>query len=178
MVTKSVPYAAQSLCRPRHRNSPICAMDGTAVLFSSILSCYFSKIYIPTMTNGRLPRPAVLDADRAYYSSRHWREVARPAALSARPLCEHCELRGVVQAATQVDHIIRPKGDRYLQRDPNNLQCLCTRCHQDKSHWERRNDGRPLRVGIAVDGWPIELRHGCSDWRWWLLLEKKGPTCV
>lgn len=34
------------------------------------------------MTTGR-PRFAALDADRAYYSSRHWREVARPAALSA-----------------------------------------------------------------------------------------------
>jgi len=121
-----------------------------------------------------------LDADRAYYSSRHWREIARPRALSARPLCEHCELRGVVQAATQVDHIRRPHGDRYLQRHPNNLQSLCTVCHQLKSNWERRNDGRPLRIGVAVDGWPIELRHGCSDWRWWTLQAEadKGPTWV
>ena len=61
---------------------------------------------------------AALDADRAYYSSRHSREIARPQALSARPLCEHCELRGDVQVATQVDHIRRPHGDHYLQRHP------------------------------------------------------------
>jgi 5-methylcytosine-specific restriction protein A len=124
------------------------------------------------------PAQATLDADRAYYSSRHWREVARPAALRRQPLCEHCGLRDIVQAATQVDHILRPKGDRYLQRHPGNLQCLCTDCHQHKSNWERRDDGRPLRIGVAVDGWPIELRHGCSEWRWWALKSNKGPTCV
>ena len=143
----------------------------------SILSCYFSK-YIASMTKG--PQATAIDADRSFYSSRYWREIARPAALSARPLCEHCELRGDVQVATQVDHIRRPYGDRYLQRHPNNLQCLCTGCHQRKSTWERRNDGRPLRLGVAVDGWPVDLRHGCSDWRWWVLQAEadKGPTCV
>jgi 5-methylcytosine-specific restriction endonuclease McrA len=104
-----------------------------------------------------------LDADRAYYSSRHWREVARPRALRSRPLCEHCELRGIVRAATQVDHIRRPKGDRYLQRHPNNLQCLCTDCHQHKSNWERRNDSRPLRIGVAVDAGPLSCGMGAAS---------------
>jgi 5-methylcytosine-specific restriction enzyme A len=107
-------------------------------------------------------------------------KVLRPQALSAHPLCEHCELRNIVEAATQVDHIRRPLGDRYLQRHPNNLQCLCTDCHQHKSNWERRNHGRPLRIGVAVDGWPVDLQHGCSAWRWWVLQAEadKGPTCV
>jgi hypothetical protein len=36
-----------------------------------------------------------------------------------------------------------------------------------------------LRIGVAVDGYPVELRHGCSDWRWWRLQgNKEGPICV
>ena len=48
-----------------------------------------------------------------------------------------------VRAAEQVDHIIRPRGDHKLQVDPQNFQSLCADHHQEKSLWERRDDGRP-----------------------------------
>lgn len=97
------------------------------------------------------------DPDRKFLQSRWWREKGRPAQLGRERLCQFCRLMGKVTRATQVDHIIRPRGDQALQRDPDNWRSLCADHHQQKSLWERRADGRPLRIGVGRDGWPIEI---------------------
>lgn len=100
------------------------------------------------------------DPDRKFLQSRRWRERIRPAQLAREPLCEFCKLLGFVQRADSVDHIRRPRGDRLLQIDPANFQSLCSDHHQAKSLWERRNDGRPLVIGVAPDGWTITVFGG------------------
>jgi 5-methylcytosine-specific restriction protein A len=97
------------------------------------------------------------DPDRRFLQSRVWREKIRPVWLNANPYCEWCRLLGRIRVAEQVDHIIRPHGDRELQRDPSNFRGLCADHHQQKSLWERRGDKRPLRIGCGPDGWPIEV---------------------
>lgn len=68
-------------------------------------------------------------------NSRRWRRV-RGLVLSARPLCEQCERRGVVRAATEVHHI-RPlesiRDAEAMERaayDEGNLMALCHECHR------------------------------------------------
>ena len=103
------------------------------------------------------------DPDRKFLQSRVWREKLRPWQLAHMPLCEHCQALGRTVPATQVDHIKRPKGDSHLQRNPENWQSLCHDHHLAKSNWERSGKKRPLILGIATDGYPIELLNGAID---------------
>jgi 5-methylcytosine-specific restriction endonuclease McrA len=64
---------------------------------------------------------------------RRWRKL-RARKLAEDPLCEHCLVKDMVTAASEVDHIIRHQG----QSDPlfwlwSNLQSLCKPCHSRKT---------------------------------------------
>ena len=72
-----------------------------------------------------------------FYSNAAWRRLRR-VYLAANPLCRHCESRGIITPATDIDHIqpINPenpydtKEGRYGQPlDTANLQPLCHQCH-------------------------------------------------
>lgn len=67
------------------------------------------------------------DPDRRFLQSRRWREKLRPWQLSREPLCEHCKALGHTVPAQEVDHIVRPRGDRTLQTSASNWQSL-NRC--------------------------------------------------
>lgn len=95
------------------------------------------------------------DPDRRFLQSREWRERLRPRQLEAQPLCEWCLSLGQIAPAAHVDHVRRPRGDRTLQRSPQNFQSLCVNHHGLKSAWERQGHGRPLVIGSAVDGWSV-----------------------
>jgi len=72
-----------------------------------------------------------------FYTSKEWRSV-RSVKLKLNILCENCEQHNRTALATMVDHIIpiRLGGDA-LELD--NLQSLCTRCHNRKSGQERHD---------------------------------------
>lgn len=53
------------------------------------------------------------------------------------PLCVECEKKGIVAAATCVDHIVPHRGDLGLFWDTDNWQSLCETCHARKSASER-----------------------------------------
>lgn len=56
-----------------------------------------------------------------------------------RPLCVHCEARGVSRLWTELDHIVPlHKGGR---DDDSNLQGLCTPCHQAKTRADLSQGG-------------------------------------
>lgn len=59
--------------------------------------------------------------------------------LRAHPLCVQCQLRGDVQAAVEVDHVV----PLHLggKEDDANLQGLCRACHAAKSADESRARG-------------------------------------
>ena len=54
------------------------------------------------------------------------------------PLCMACKIRGRVEPATCVDHIIPHKGDYGYFWDVENWQSLCWSCHNKKTQNERR----------------------------------------
>ncbi len=80
--------------------------------------------------------PALAFAARVYRSKR-WQNL-RALQLSREPLCEDCRRHGVVERATQVDHVLGLVLRPDLAYDLANLQSLCTACHARKSAAERR----------------------------------------
>ncbi|MFK3973764.1 HNH endonuclease [Pseudomonas sp. NPDC087358] len=63
-------------------------------------------------------------------------QKAREGFLRKHPLCVHCEQRGRVTAATDVDHITPHRGDKDLFWDRQNWQGLCHPCHSVKTATE------------------------------------------
>jgi 5-methylcytosine-specific restriction protein A len=96
--------------------------------------------------------PSKRPFDSLYKSSAWLRRRAHQ--LRVEPTCRWCAQRGVVTAAVIADHIIPVRGDRnaFLK---NELQSLCTQCHNGK--WA--SDKRGFRRDIGPDGFPIDERH-------------------
>lgn len=70
------------------------------------------------------------------YRDPQW-EPARQACISkALGLCEECKHKGKVKAGKEVDHIIEltegNKNDWNIAYNPENLQYLCSDCHNHK----------------------------------------------
>lgn len=71
-----------------------------------------------------------------FYKSKAWSDLSYSYRLR-HPLCEWCQAKGLYVQADVVDHIvpIRVAWDKRL--DESNLQCLCNRCHWQKSADDR-----------------------------------------
>ncbi len=75
-----------------------------------------------------------------FYQSAEWKAV-RKQKLLLNPLCEECQRKGKLRKATMVDHITPIKqGGSALGLE--NLQCLCWRCHSEKSAREGSRWGK------------------------------------
>ena len=77
-------------------------------------------------------------AKRGY--NHKWRK-ARETFLRREPLCVFCKAKGLVVAATVVDHVIPHRGDTNLFWDSSNWQSLCKPCH----------DKHKQRMELAAD---------------------------
>lgn len=99
--------------------------------------CRPARLTQPVRASTPPPPSRRPSAAKRGYGSR-WRRY-RAGYLARNPLCVHCDRRGVVSPATQVDHIRRT-----WPQDPNfynalNHQALCARCHTRKTTAEGRN---------------------------------------
>ena len=69
--------------------------------------------------------------------------MMRSRQLRLHPLCLRCEKeRGLVVAATTVDHRIPHRGNEALFFDEGNLDSLCASCHSSKTALEDGGFGR------------------------------------
>lgn len=84
---------------------------------------------------------------------RKWTRI-RKAKLMQNPLCEHCDRRGVVSLAKEVDHIVSLEAGG--TDDPSNLQSLCKDCHYKKT---QKDQGNTYKVAYDKDGMPIDNEH-------------------
>jgi hypothetical protein len=75
--------------------------------------------------------------------------------LDDEPLCRHCKARGIVELATDVDHIV-PIARGGAELDQSNLQSLCHLCHTRKTISE---NGGNVRIGCGLDGMPLDADH-------------------
>jgi 5-methylcytosine-specific restriction endonuclease McrA len=95
------------------------------------------------------------DPDRRFRSTAEWQRIAARM-RAADPLCTFCGMLGIAKAGDVVDHMHPPRGDHDLQRNPANLQVLCTSHHALKTAWEQGDTAASLRLGTGSDGWPVE----------------------
>jgi 5-methylcytosine-specific restriction protein A len=82
-----------------------------------------------------------------------WRKL-RLWFLNTHPLCAECGRKGILTAASVVDHVIPHKGDQQLLYDQNNLQSLCVSCHSRKTAAEDGSFGNARRARMK------ELQYG------------------
>jgi 5-methylcytosine-specific restriction protein A len=91
------------------------------------------------------------------YDLQRWRRKGgvRDQHLAREPLCRHCQQRGLVVAAVDVDHIlaIEAGGDPW---DHDNMQSLCHQCHSRKTGVD---EGKNVRHGCDARGLPVDPRH-------------------
>ena len=82
------------------------------------------------------------------------------------PLCRHCKARGLIVAASEVDHINNVASDN----DPDNLQALCKSCHSRKTQADM---GKRVALGCDVNGLPADPSH---HWNKTPALLQKSPA--
>lgn len=76
------------------------------------------------------------EIDKLYNTSR-WRKHVRPSVLNRDNYrCQECKRRNIRTAANIVHHKIEAREDITLFFDENNLEAICTACH-NKEHPER-----------------------------------------
>lgn len=92
-------------------------------------------INLPKPKNNRVPTLRKAKYQDIYQDKR-WKRL-RTAKLRANPLCERCEIRGMVNPASEVHHKIpfdrgvTPEQIDELAFDYDNLQSLCIPCHSE-----------------------------------------------
>ena len=74
-------------------------------------------------------------------------QTVRRRILTANPLCVQCDARGVVRAATEIDHIVPLS--RGGPDDDSNRQALCSECHAAKTAAEARGGIPKTRSWVA-----------------------------
>ena len=89
------------------------------------------------------------------YNDRRWRKQSR-LYLKQHPLCVSCMLRGRVQPAQAVDHIIPHQDDQERFWNQENWAASCRSCNAHKASWEHqlhyRNDGNVVLCGLPATG--------------------------
>ena len=95
--------------------------------------------------------------NRLYDCSR-WRALRRNF-LNANPLCAMCLKQGRDTIADTVDHIEPHKGNIELFYKRDNLQSLCSHCHNASKQMQELYGYSPA---CDVNGYPIDKNHPFS----------------
>jgi 5-methylcytosine-specific restriction protein A len=95
----------------------------------------FKAQWITISTKPREVQGGRINPNKALYQSHKWRKH-RKLFLQEFPLCRECQNNGKIVPAVVVDHItpINQGGDKF---NYDNLQPLCSSCHNKKSGRER-----------------------------------------
>lgn len=91
---------------------------------------------------------------RRLYKTAQWKAL-RLAHLRHHPLCEACNRKGFIVSATVAHHRTPHRGDTTLFFSPDNLESLCSDCHDIDA--QRIENGGSARVQPHEDGWPGDL---------------------
>ena len=70
------------------------------------------------------------------YQTQEWKRLRRYILARDQGLCQECKRRGRIRAGQEVHHIIElteeNKHDRAIAYNPENLETLCSDCHNAK----------------------------------------------
>jgi 5-methylcytosine-specific restriction enzyme A len=91
-----------------------------------------------------------------------WEKARQVAIVRDKELCQPCLEAGRVRRYRDVDHVV-PKAEAAKRGwsqakidAPENLQCICGPCHDEKTARENGRAYRAPRPRIGLDGWPEE----------------------
>ena len=84
-----------------------------------------------------------------------WQRL-RASVLADEPLCRMCKARGIVEAATDVDHHDGNPGN-------NERENLVPLCHADHSRKTAADRGKKVRQGCDEHGMPLDPAHPWSE---------------
>lgn len=84
----------------------------------------------------RKPHEGRKHSNSAFYQSTEWRKL-RAIKIQIQPLCEECLRKGMYSIAKVIDHI-KPINQGGASLSMDNLQSLCSGCHNRKSGLEAR----------------------------------------
>ncbi len=93
--------------------------------------------------------------ERRLYDTARWRAM-RKSFLNSHPLCALCEKINRDTAANTVDHIKPHHGDPIFFWDWDNLQSLCSVCHDSVKKQQEHYGYSPA---CDFNGLPIDLKH-------------------
>ena len=79
----------------------------------------------------RKPQAGRIHTNTKFYQSPPWRKL-RALKMAQQPMCQECELKGIIKPARVADHII-PINQGGEPLNIENLQSLCNTCHNRKS---------------------------------------------
>ncbi len=83
---------------------------------------------------------------------------ARRKHLAKHPLCAACHDRGIIRAATEIDHIVPVSRNPHGFWDfENNIQSLCRQCHEKKTAGENRKP-----VDVERRKWQVRRRAAAA----------------
>lgn len=127
---------------------PLCSMARCKA--PSVKGSSLCVDHAPAPTPSRAPSRA----DLHHYKSKTWASI-RAGQLSAYPLCAGCQSRGLVRAASVVDHVIPWRSVGAEAFRANRWQSLCPDCHSTKTALETRGICREFGVrDWSVSDWP------------------------
>lgn len=73
------------------------------------------------------------DRYRRFYQTKEWRQL-RNEYITSHPYCEICYSHGVIRRANLVHHKIEIRDDWSKRLNWDNLQSVCTECHNKIHH--------------------------------------------
>lgn len=85
--------------------------------------------------------PRQRDAIDALYHTTRWQKCRHVVLIRDDYLCQECKRRGLITPANIVHHIIEARNDLTKFFDLDNLESICTECH-NREHPER-SGGQP-----------------------------------
>jgi 5-methylcytosine-specific restriction protein A len=95
------------------------------------------------------------------YNNSKWVRL-RELVLKEQPLCVICRQHNEVKASDTVDHITPHKGNKELFWDRQNLQALCSSCHNTI---KREIETKGYYTAFNEEGWPVSSEHPINKTR-------------
>lgn len=68
---------------------------------------------------------------KSFYNTEEWKNLRAWKFGQANGCCEMCKRKGMIIEGKQVHHIVPIEEDWSKRLDPDNLELLCIRCHNE-----------------------------------------------
>lgn len=100
---------------------------------------------------------------REFYGSKEWRQCRNTYWSKRRGLCERCLAKGIIKQGDQVHHkkrlITRNINDPKITTNDDNLELLCSECHEAEHRGDRTDMFSKKRYIVDAETGRVIDRH-------------------